>query len=107
MFRNMEEWETLLTELCRGTEYEAMKNGGTGNTEGIAIVPRGEISPQKICVYPKKTQNPGFVIEKDVYELAQDKCGLRDYDREKSKRPHFNDLDEGVIIDVCNTFLNQ
>ena len=80
MHRNLEEWLEDLSNLCGETKYEAVRNGGKNSAAGIAIVPRGEKGPQRICVYPKKTKGAGFVVEMDVYRLAQKNCNLREYD---------------------------
>lgn len=105
MHRNLEEWLEDLSNLCDGTNFEAVRNGGKNGAEGIAVVPRGEEGPQRICVYPKKTKGAGFVVEMDVYRLAQKNCNLREYDGIKSNRPHFGDMTDEIIMDVCKMFV--
>ena len=107
MHRSLEEWLEDLSNLCNETKFEAIINGGKKNAAGIAVVPRGEKGPQRICIYPKKTKGAGLVLEMDIYKLAQKNCCLRECDRIKSNRPHFGDMTDEIIMDVCKMFVEN
>ena len=98
------EWYELLTEMTEGTEYEVIIKTKISNPL-VAITPKYRGTPQRIAIYPKKTQNPGGVIEKDVYEMSKIQALLGEPKRIKSNRPHYCDIPEQTIIKVCKIFL--
>jgi hypothetical protein len=105
--RSLEDWLTLLKELCENTGYKAKMNGAKAGNLGVVIVPAENESPQRIAIYPKKTKEAGLVVEMDVYEKIRHFPGLESHDRIKGNRPHYNSVPDDIIVDVCRTFLNK
>lgn len=108
MNRNIEQWKSLLEDMCIGTEYDAIINGAEkSNSIGVAIVPKGCNGPQRICIYPKKTVDSGLVVEMDVYEKLKGRGFLVEYDRLHSNRPHYNRVKDEEILMVLQMFLGK
>lgn len=105
--KTLEDWVLTLEELLVDTEYDVMLNGGSASKSGVAIVPKGYTTPQRICVYPKKTKGPGLVIEKDIYNKLANMGMLVHPDRIKSNRPHYNDLTDELIIEAIKAFITH
>lgn len=103
--KTLEDWVVTLEELFADTEYDVMLNGGTKSKPGVAVVPKGCTTPQRICVYPKKTKGPGLVIEMDIYNVLASKGMLKNPNRIKGNRPHYNDLTDEIVIDAVKAFL--
>ena len=101
--RTIEDWYDILVEMTRNTEYGVLIK--TKITKPVvAIVPKGAETPQRIAIYPKKTKNAGLVIEKDVFDMSKIQNILGE-GREHGNRPHYNDISDEIIIEVCKTFL--
>ena len=107
MRRNSDQWMNLLQLMFEGSDYDVMMNGGQGNSQGVAIVPKNCCGPQRICIYPKKTKGAGLVIEMDVYNLLSSKGILQEYGKLKSNRPHYGGLSDEIIIEACSIFLEN
>ena len=90
--------------MTGNTDYEVLMKEKISSLV-VAIVPKYLGTPQRIAIYPKKTQNPGLVIEKDVYEMSKIQVLLGEPKRIKSNRPHYCDIPEQTIIKVCKIFL--
>lgn len=73
----------------------------------VAIVPRGASTPQRVAIYPRKTQNAGLVFEYDVFQIPRARELVGDPCRIKSNRPNYNDIPDQIIIEVCKSFLSK
>jgi len=102
--KTIEDWNQILIQMTENTDYEVLMKEKISSPV-VAIVPKYLGTPQRIAIYPKKTQNPGLVIEKDVFEMSKIKELLGEPKRIKSNRPHYYDVEEQKIIDVCKIFL--
>lgn len=102
--KTIEEWYDTLTEMTEDTDYEVIIKTSISKPV-VAIVPKGFDAPQRIAIYPKKTKNPGLVFESDILRLPQIKYFMGDVKRIHGNRPHYNDVPEQTIIEVCNAFL--
>ena len=102
--KTIEEWYDTLTEMTEDTDYEVIIKTNICKPV-VAIVPKGFDAPQRIAIYPKKTKNPGLVFENDIFLLPQIKGFMGDVKRIHGNRPHYNDVTEQTIIEVCNAFL--
>ena len=100
----IKEWYDTLKEMVSGTEYDVIIKENISHPV-VAIVPANIKTPQRIGVYPKKTKDAGLVIEMDVYDLPEIQALLGDDYRPKSNRPHYNDVPDQVILEVCKIFL--
>ena len=100
----IEEWYAILTKMTEDTDCEALIKTRISNPV-VAIVPRGYDTPQRIAIYPKKTQGAGLVIENDIYQMQKIKDLLGEPRRIKGNRPHYNDIPDYTILEVCKTFL--
>jgi len=105
--RTLEEWYELIGQLCSGTDYEVMYNKAKGSKAGVAIVPAGMSGPQRICVYPRKTKDPGLVLEMDIYDRLASLCELGTPNRVKGNRPHYTEVEEEKIIQVIRHFVGR
>ena len=101
--KTLEEWYYTLLELTQDTEYSVIIKTQI-NKPVVAIVPKNVNTPQRIAIYPKKTQNAGLVIEKDIFHIPSIKNMLGE-GREHGNRPHYNDVPDQTILDVCKAFL--
>ena len=102
--RTIEEWYDTLVELTEGTDYDVLLKTKISSPV-VAIVPRGCDTPQRIAIYPKKTQNAGLVFERDVFQLPRVQVLVGEPRRIKGNRPHYHDIPDQVIIEVCKAFL--
>ena len=102
--KTIENWYNLLLELTKNTEYDVLIRAKNSNPV-VAIVPKYFDTPQRIAIYPKKTKNAGLVIENDVFYIENIKKLLGEPNRIKSNRPHYNDVEDEIIIEVCKNFL--
>lgn len=102
----IEEWYELLEKLTENTDYDVIMKKQIKNPV-VAIVPKGYDTPQRIAIYPKKTKNPGLVIEDDIYSISKIQILVGEADRVHSNRPHFNNVSDQVIIDICKIFLRK
>ena len=102
--KSIENWYNVLLELTKNTKYDVLIRAEISNPV-VAIVPKYFDTPQRISIYPKKTKNAGLVFERDVFQLPRVKDLLGDPIRTKSNRPHYNDISDETIIEVCKTFL--
>lgn len=105
MARTLEDWFVTLDTLLKDTEYKVIYNNAKGSAAGVAIVPRGKETPQRIAIYPKKTKGAGLVMEMDVYDKIKDIIPLQEPARIKSNRPHCNDQTDELILKVCELFV--
>ena len=103
--KTIERWYDTLVEMTNNTEYDVLIKTEIKNPV-VAIVPRGTDTPQRIAVYPKKTQNAGLVIEKDIFDMFKLQSVLGK-GREHSNRPHYNNVPDDVILEVCKAFLHK
>ena len=103
--RTIYEWYNVLSEMVKGTGYEVLIKENISNPV-VAIVPKNIGTPQRVAIYPKKTKDAGLVIEMDVYAIPAIRQLLGDNYRNKSNRPHYNDVPDQTILDVCKTFLS-
>ena len=101
--RTIEEWYDILIEMTNNTGYDVLIKTKISKPV-VAIVPRGTDTPQRIAVYPKKTKNAGLVIEKDIFSISKIQ-NMLGKGRDHSNRPHYNDIPDEVILDICKTFL--
>ena len=104
--KTIEEWYDILTQMTQNTEYEVIMKANISKPV-VAIVPRNFSTPQRVAVYPKKTKNAGLVFEYDVFQLPRIKDLLGDPSRIKSNRPHYNDISDKIILEVCRAFLSK
>ena len=102
--RTIEAWYETLVELTEDTDYGVLIKT-TISSPVVAIVPKNIGTPQRIAIYPKKTKGAGLVIEKDVYAIPKIRNLLGDDYRDKSNRPHFTDVPDQTILEVCMAFL--
>ena len=102
----IEEWYELLKKLTENTDYDVIMKKQIKNPV-VAIVPKGHDTPQRIAIYPKKTKNPGLVLEDDIYSMSKIQILAGEVDRVHSNRPHFNNVSAQVIIDICKIFLRK
>jgi len=103
MYTTIDEWLRILGRLCEGTEYDAIINGAS---DGIAIVPKITHTPQRVAVYPKKTKNPGLVLEQDIDAAAHRNIEFQEPARIKSNRPHYCDVPENTVLEICKLFIS-
>ena len=100
----IEIWYNLLKKLTENTGYDViMKDQITKPV--VAIVPKWCETPQRIAIYPKKTKNAGLVLEDDIYSNSRINNLAGNVDRVHGNRPHFNHVDDEVIIEICKIFL--
>jgi hypothetical protein len=102
----IEEWHDTLNAMVSGTEYDVIIKQNISHPV-VAIVPVNIETPQRIAIYPKKTKDAGLVIEKDVYAIPAVRKLLGDDFRDKSNRPHYNDVPDQTILEVCKIFLSM
>jgi hypothetical protein len=103
--KTIEEWHDILTQMTVHTDYGVLTKTKI-NKPVVAIVPRGADTPQRIAIYPKKTKNAGLVIEKDIFFIPKVKNILGEGRvPNNSNRPHYYDIPDHIIIEVCKTFL--
>lgn len=107
MNRTIEDWLDTLTGICEGTEHDARQNEAKGKNAGAAIVPKGMNSPQRLCVYPKKTKGASLVLEKDVYEMLHNRVEIVSPNRERYNRLYFYDMSDDTIIKLCRIFVGK
>lgn len=107
MNRTIGEWLHTLNNMCEGTEYEAIENGAKDSAAGVAIVPKNIHTPQKILIIPRKTKGASIAIEMDVYHRIKEIEGINKPCREKGNRPHYKDVSDEVIEDICKVFLGK
>jgi hypothetical protein len=103
--RTIYEWYNILSEMVKGTGYDVLMKENISNPV-VAIVPKNIGTPQRVAIYPKKTKCAGLVIEMDVYNIPAIRKLLGDDFRDKSNRPHYNDVPDQTIIEVCKIFLS-
>ena len=103
--RTIYEWYNVLSEMVKGTGYDVLMKENISNPV-VAIVPKNIGTPQRVAIYPKKTKCSGLVIEMDVYAIPAIRKLLGDDFRDKSNRPHFNDVPDQTILEVCKIFLS-
>ena len=102
--RSINEWYSILSDMVKGTDYDVLIKENISNPV-VAIVPKNIGTPQRVAIYPKETKNAGLVIEMDVYAIPSIRQLLGDDFRDKSNRPHYNDVPDQTIIEVCKIFL--
>ena len=102
----IEEWHDTLNAMVSGTEDDVIIKLNISHPV-VAIVPVNIETPQRIAIYPKKTKDAGLVIEKDVYAIPAVRKLLGDDFRDKSNRPHYNDVPDQTILEVCKIFLSM
>ena len=102
--KTIEHWYDTLLELTKETEYDVLIRSKISNPV-VAIVPKHFDTPQRIAIYPKKTKNAGLVIENDIFSNQSIKKLLGEPGRIKSNRPHYNNVPDEIILDVCKCFL--
>ena len=102
--RTIEEWYEILVELTRGTNYGVLIKTEICSPV-VAIVPKGYDTPQRIAIYPKKTKNSGLVFENDVFQIPHVRELMGEPTRIKSNRPHYYDIPDHTILEVCKAFL--
>ena len=102
--RTIEEWYDTLVELTEGTDYDVIMKTKISSPV-VAIVPKMSEGPQRIAIYPKKTKNAGLVFENDVFQLPTVRDLLGEPNRIKGNRPHYNNISDHIIFDVCRAFL--
>jgi hypothetical protein len=103
--KTIKDWYNALVEITRETEYEVLIREMISNPV-VAIVPKNFETPQRIAIYPKKTKNAGLVIENDIFHIPNIKDLLGEPKRIKSNRPHYNDVTDEIILEVCKIFLS-
>ena len=102
--KTIEQWYDTLVELTRSTDYEVLIKTKISSPV-VAIVPKGADTPQRIAIYPKKTKNAGLVFEYDVFQIPYVKELMGEPNRIKGNRPHYNDIPDQTILEVCKAFL--
>ncbi len=103
--KTIRDWHDIMTKMTAGTKYEVLTKEDI-TSPVVAIVPGGIGTPQRIAIYPKKTMNtPGLVIEADVFDLPGVEKLLGTPDRIKGNRPHYQNVSEETILEVCRIFL--
>ena len=102
--RTIEEWYDTLVELTKGTDYDVLIRTKISKPV-VAIVPQNYDTPQRIAIYPKKTQNAGLVFEDDVFQIPRIQELVGEPRRIKGNRPHYNNIPDQTIIEVCRSFL--
>ena len=102
--RTIEEWYDTLVELTRGTDYEVLIKTKICSPV-VAIVPKNFDTPQRVAIYPKKTKNAGLVFEYDVFQIPRVKELMGEPNRIKGNRPHYTDIPDQTILEVCKAFL--
>lgn len=102
--KTIENWYNILLELTKETEYDVLIKAEISNPV-VAIVPKYFDTPQIIAIYPKKTKYAGLVIENDIFNIQNIKKLLGEPNRIKSNRPHYNNVEDEIIITVCRNFL--
>ena len=102
----IEEWYDLLKKLTENTEYDVIMKKQIQKPV-VAIVPKWSDTPQRIAIYPKKTKNPGLVLEDDIYSVSKIQMLVGEEDRVHSNRPHFNNVRDQIIVDICKIFLHK
>ena len=100
----IEVWCNLLKKLTENTDYDVIMKDQIKKPV-VAIVPKWRETPQRIAIYPKKTKNAGLVLEDDIYSNSRITVLAGDADRIHSNRPHFNHVEDEVIIEICKIFL--
>ena len=100
----IEEWYNLLKNLSENTSYDVIMKKKIQNPV-VAIVPKWRDTPQRVAVYPRKTKNAGLVFENDVFQLPTVRDLLGEPNRIKGNRPHYNNISDQIIFDVCRAFL--
>ena len=100
----IDEWYDLLKKLIDNTDYDVIMKKQIKNPV-VAIVPKWQDTPQRIAIYPKKTKNAGLVLEHDIYSVSRIQLIAGEADRFHSNRPHFNNVSDQNIIDICKIFL--
>lgn len=102
---DIREWYDTLKSMVSGTAYDVIIKEDIIHPV-VAIVPANMETPQRIAIYPKKTKCAGLVIEMDVYAIPAIRKLLGDDFRDKGNRPHYNDVPDQTIIEVCKIFLS-
>ena len=102
--RSIEEWYNVLKEITQNTEYDVIIKKNISNPV-VAIVPKWYQTPQRIAVYPKKTKNPGLVLEEDIYSISTIQKIIGAPNRVHGNRPHFTNVSDDIIIAICEVFL--
>ena len=102
--RTIEEWYDILKELTDGTDYDVIIKTKICSPV-VAIVPKMVDTPQRIAVYPKKTKCAGLVFEQDVFQIPRVKELVGEPHRVKGNRPHYTDIPDQTILEVCKAFL--
>ena len=102
--RTIEEWYDTLVELTKNTDYEVLIKTKICSPV-VAIVPKGYDTPQRIAIYPKKTKNSGLVFENDVFQIPHVRELMGEPTKIKSNRPHYYDIPDQTILEVCKAFL--
>ena len=100
----IEVWYNLLKKLTANTDYDVIMKDQI-KSPVVAIVPKWCDTPQRIAIYPKKTKNAGLVLENDIYSNSRVSDLVGEADRIHSNRPHFNHVEDDVIIEICKIFL--
>ena len=102
--KTIEEWYDTLVELTENTDYEVLVKAKISSPV-VAIVPKGCDTPQRIAIYPKKTTCAGLVFERDVFDISHVAALMGEPHRDKSNRPHYNQISDEMIVEVCKAFL--
>jgi hypothetical protein len=102
--KTIQEWNDILVEMTDKTDYCVLTKRSI-NSPVVAIVPKEKDFPQIIAIYPKKTKNPGLVLMYDAYNRRKIQDLVGEPNRIHSNRPHFSNVEEQTIIDVCKAFL--
>ena len=102
--RTIEEWYDTLMELTKSTGYDVLIKAKISSPV-VAIVPKHRDTPQRIAIYPKKTKNAGLVFENDVFQIPRVKELMGEPNRIKGNRPHYTDISDWTILEVCKAFL--
>ena len=102
--RSIEEWYNVLKKITQNTEYDVIIKKNISNPV-VAIVPKWYQTPQRIAVYPKKTKNPGLVLEEDIYSISTIQKIIGAPNRVHGNRPHFTNVSDDIIIAICEVFL--
>ena len=102
--KTIEEWYDTLVKLTENTDYEVIIRAKISSPV-VAIVPKGYDTPQRIAIYPKKTTCAGLVFERDVFAIPHVAALMGEPHRDKSNRPHYNQIPDETILEVCKAFL--